>query len=185
MIGLRTKERRTCDLWVIIMAAYVQSRFGEFFQHFLRYINVLSWLTVIFVFVHTFARATNRDTLDSANLERLAPSLMLLDSLFALDIFFSYKHALFSAEPGKEIEITTNKITTVCLIFRQFSAWRAYKLRAYKKRNVYIQLTMIWSNNRFRRFLGNCFDLFFVFLPRTLFVNSPQRGTWLKAIGLF
>ena len=51
---------------------------------------------------------------------------------------FSYKHALFLAEPGKEIEIATNKITTVCLIFRQFSAWRAYKLRAYKKKNVYL-----------------------------------------------
>ena len=44
-----------------------------------------------------------------------------------------YKHTLFWAQPGKEIEITTNKLTTMCLEYEQFEAYHAYKLRAYKK----------------------------------------------------
>ena len=43
----------------------------------------------------------------------------------------------YRAEPGKEIEITTNKLTMMCLKYEQFSGWRAYKPRAYKKNNVY------------------------------------------------
>ena len=35
--------------------------------------------------------------------------------------------------PLKEIEITTNKLTTMCLKYAQFAALRAYKLCAYKK----------------------------------------------------
>ena len=48
-----------------------------------------------------------------------------------------YKHTLFWAEPGKEIKITTNKLTKMCLKFGQFSAWHAYKPRAYKKTMCY------------------------------------------------
>jgi len=41
------------------------------------------------------------------------------------------------AEPGKEIEITTSKLTTMCLKNQQFQPMCAYKLRAYKKNKVY------------------------------------------------
>ena len=39
---------------------------------------------------------------------------ILKDGLRATLIFF-YKHGLFWAEPGKEIEIATSKLTTMCL----------------------------------------------------------------------
>ena len=47
--------------------------------------------------------------------------------------YFFYKQPLFLAEPGKEIEITTSKLTTMCLKNQQFQPMCAYKLRAYKK----------------------------------------------------
>ena len=45
----------------------------------------------------------------------------------------NYKKTNFSSksQPGACL--------AVCLIFWPISAWRAYKLRAYKKKNVYIQ----------------------------------------------
>ena len=48
-------------------------------------------------------------------------------------LFIFYKQPLFWLKPLKEIEITTNKLTTMCLKYGQFEAQRAYKLRAYKK----------------------------------------------------
>ena len=53
-----------------------------------------------------------------------------------IQIGFFCKHALFWAKPGKEIEITTNKWTAICLKYGQFSALRAYKLHALKKQCV-------------------------------------------------
>ena len=47
--------------------------------------------------------------------------------------FILYKQPHFLAEPGKEIEVTTSKLTTMCLKYRQFQPECAYKLRAYKK----------------------------------------------------
>ena len=34
-------------------------------------------------------------------------------------LIFFYKHGLFLTEPGKEIEITTSKLTTMCLKYGQ------------------------------------------------------------------
>ena len=39
--------------------------------------------------------------------------------------YFVYKHALSLAEPGKEKEITTNKLTTMCLKYGRFQPKRA------------------------------------------------------------
>ena len=64
--------------------------------------------------------------------------------------FFFYKHTLLWAEPGKEIEITTNKLTKMCLKYGRFSAWRAYKLRAYK--------TRLYSRQHQSRTLGRGID---------------------------
>jgi len=47
---------------------------------------------------------------------------------------FFYKHGLFLAEPGKEIEITTSKLTTICIENKRFQPERAYKPVAYKKK---------------------------------------------------
>ena len=41
------------------------------------------------------------------------------------------------SEPGKEIEITTNKITTMSLNIGHFPGWNPYKLCPYKKNRVY------------------------------------------------
>ena len=43
------------------------------------------------------------------------------------------------AEPGKEIEIATSKLTTMCLKYWWFQPERAYKAVAYKKKKVYTQ----------------------------------------------
>ena len=68
-----------------------------------------------------------------------ATSMTLGDSLRSKepDTLFFYKQPLFLAEPGKEIEITTSKLTTMCLKNQQFQPMCAYKLRAYKKNKVY------------------------------------------------
>ena len=53
-------------------------------------------------------------------------------------IFF-YKHTLLWAEPGKEIEITTYKLTMMCLKYGRFLGWCAYKPRSFKKTYVNIE----------------------------------------------
>jgi len=80
--------------------------------------------------------------------------------------YFFYKQPIISAEPGKEIEITTSKLTTMCLKNQQFQPMCAYKLRAYKKNKVYIDQTPWFSGIRsdaleFRRMLHLCMCGFF------------------------
>ena len=58
------------------------------------------------------------------------------------------------AEPGKEIEITTSKLTTMCLKNQQFQPMCAYKLRAYKKNKVYLQRDKIPHYIRGRTWFG-------------------------------
>ena len=67
----------------------------------------------------------------------------LVHSPFTTLIFF-YKHGLFLAEPGKEIEIATSKLTTMCLKYWWFQPERAYKAVAYKKKKVYL-LKEFWK----------------------------------------
>ena len=64
-----------------------------------------------------------------------------------MNTHFYYEHTLFWAEPGKEIEITTNKLTTMCLKYGRFSAWRAFKSRAFKKNNVYFEFYFMNSSS--------------------------------------
>ena len=51
---------------------------------------------------------------------------------FQPTFFIFHKHTLFWAKPLKEIEITTNSLTTMCLLYGQYAAQCAYKLRAFK-----------------------------------------------------
>ena len=53
--------------------------------------------------------------------------------------YLFYKQPLFLAEPGKEIEITTSKLTTMCLKNQQFQPMCAYKLRAYKRNTILLK----------------------------------------------
>ena len=47
--------------------------------------------------------------------------------------YILYKQPHYLAMPGKEIEITTSKLNTVCLKYKQFQPECTYELRAYKK----------------------------------------------------
>ena len=49
-------------------------------------------------------------------------------------LFFSYKNMIFRSEPRKEIEIATNKITTMFLNFGKSEPQRSYKHGSYKKK---------------------------------------------------
>ena len=48
--------------------------------------------------------------------------------------FFSYKNMISRSEPQKEIEIATNKITTMFLNFGKSEPQRSYKHGSYKKK---------------------------------------------------
>ena len=48
--------------------------------------------------------------------------------------FFFINTPFFGAEAGKEIEIATNKSTTMCLKNREFQPECVYKLGVYKKK---------------------------------------------------
>ena len=52
-------------------------------------------------------------------------------------LFFSYKNMIFRSEPRKEIEIATNKITTMFLNFDKSEPQRSYKHGSYQKKKVY------------------------------------------------
>ena len=52
-------------------------------------------------------------------------------------LFFSYKNMLSRSEPREEIEIATNKITTMFLYFSKSEPQRSYKHGSYKKKRVY------------------------------------------------
>ena len=54
-----------------------------------------------------------------------------------ITLFFSYKNMLSQPEPQKEIEIATNKITTMFLNFCKSEPQRSYKHGSYKKKKVY------------------------------------------------
>ena len=63
--------------------------------------------------------------------------------MWLLHLFFFHKHGLFLGEPGKEIEIATNKLTTMCLKYWWFQPEHAYKAVAYKKKKVWCISTCI------------------------------------------
>ena len=76
--------------------------------------------------------------------------------------YFFYKHGLFLAEPGKEIEIATSKLTTMCLKYWWFQPERAYKAVAFKKKKSVYQFVG----------LSRWIDLCFYFFSRT---NQSNR----------
>ena len=51
-----------------------------------------------------------------------------------ITLFFSYKNMLSRSDPQEEIEIATNKITTVFLYFGKSEPQRFYKHGSYKKK---------------------------------------------------
>ena len=51
-------------------------------------------------------------------------------------LFFSYKTMLSRSEPRDEIEIATNRITTMFLYFGKSEPQRSYKHGSYKKKRV-------------------------------------------------
>ena len=53
-----------------------------------------------------------------------------------MSVLLELRHYMghFGPEPGKEIEITTNKSTTMCLKNREFQPECVYKLGVYKKK---------------------------------------------------
>ena len=75
--------------------------------------------------------------------------------------FFFISTDFFWAEPGKEIEITICKLTTMCLRYC-FQPKRAYEVVAYKKKKVYM-------------FYLVCLE--YTFLYKNIFSeNEPQRS---------
>ena len=58
------------------------------------------------------------------------------ESINANTLFFSHKNMLSRSEPREEIEIATNKITTMFLNFSKSEPQRSYKDGSYKKKRV-------------------------------------------------
>ena len=53
-------------------------------------------------------------------------------------LFFSYKNMLSRSEPWEEIEIATNRITTMFLYFGKSEPQCSYKHGSHKKKRVYV-----------------------------------------------
>ena len=65
---------------------------------------------------------------------------MTRDYLYLSTLFFSYKNMLSRSEPREEIEIATNRITTMFLNFSKSELQRSYKHGSCKKKKVYLNI---------------------------------------------